>query len=99
MNDCTHITGHKPRFDIQHRHTYDSNSFDQSTTVTAVRRPYFTKHYTPVTQTPYHKLVMAEASLVYSTLIITFHCNAPASRIAQARHPLFLRLMMAFQPF
>lgn len=35
----------------------------------------------------------------YSTLIMTFHCNAPASRIAQARHPLLRRLMMAFQPF
>lgn len=37
--------------------------------------------------------------LSYSTLKMTFHPSAPASRMAQARHPLFLRLMIAFQPF
>lgn len=34
----------------------------------------------------------------YSTLTITFHPRAPASRIAQARHPRFLLLTRAFQP-
>jgi hypothetical protein len=31
--------------------------------------------------------------------MITFHPNAPASRIAHARHPLLRRLIKAFQPF
>ena len=34
----------------------------------------------------------------YSTLMITFHANAPASLIAQAKHPLLRLLMMAFHP-
>lgn len=35
----------------------------------------------------------------YSTLMITLHPRAPASRIAHPRHPLFLLLMIAFHPF
>lgn len=35
----------------------------------------------------------------HGTRAITFQPKAPASRTAQAKHPLFLRLMSAFQPF
>lgn len=42
-----------------------------------------------------HAIVVASS---YSTRITTLHPKAPASRIAQARHPRRRRLMMAFQP-
>lgn len=67
---------------------------------------YITRHFqnNPY-QTPRDELhdsplvVELPSFCIYSTRMMTFHCNAPASLIAHARHPRFLRLMMAFHPF
>lgn len=54
---------------------------------------------TPKALSPYRQFLRAARNSPYSTLTTTLQASAPASRIAHARHPLFLLLMMAFHPF